>query len=60
MIQYQIQTYVQNLNRLGRHRKNYVVFQKYGRDVTRMTSLTQNQLKKIGDHQSACKNLEFP
>ena len=39
MIQYQIQTYVQNLNRLRRHRKNYVIFQKYGRDVTTMTPL---------------------
>ena len=43
MIQCRKQTYVKYLNRLYRHHSNDVIFQKYGRNVTIMTSSTQNK-----------------
>ena len=43
MIQYLKKNYVQNLNRLWRDRKNYIIFRLYNSDVSTMTSSTQNQ-----------------
>ena len=48
MIQYQKETYVHNFIRLRRNRKNEVIFQNCGRDVTMMASSTQDLFLNFG------------